>query len=121
MALVISFTMVLVATPPLHLLWLTAYLWEFDGPTLSGGIHWRRTGPVPLYAWHGTESLQARSDRAETGLIGRSPTAPVDTIGIYTHWRGITGSFGIGSGGCMGREGGREFGFCVRTVEMFLL
>ena len=36
MALVISFTMVLVATTPHHLLRLTAYLWEFDGSTFSG-------------------------------------------------------------------------------------
>ena len=55
MALVVRFTMVLVASTPHHLPWLTAYLWEFDGPTLSGSIE---GAPVPhsLYAWHGTES-----------------------------------------------------------------
>ena len=53
MALMVSFTMVLVATTPLHLLWPTAYFWEFDGPTLSGSIG---GAPLPLYAWHGTES-----------------------------------------------------------------
>ena len=74
MALVVRFTMVLVATTPLHLLWPTAYLWEFDGSTFSGSIG---AAPVALYAWHGTESFQARSDRAETGLIGRSPTTLV--------------------------------------------
>ena len=54
MTLVVYFTMVLVATTPHHLLWPTAYLWEFDGSTFSGSIG---AAPVALYAWHGTESL----------------------------------------------------------------
>ena len=107
MALVVCFTMVLVATIPHHLLWPTAYLWEFDGSTFSGSIG---AAPVALYAWHGTESLQARSDRAETGLIGRSPTNSVGTCRIHTHRRGRGGSIGLGSGGCMGREGGEILG-----------
>ena len=116
MTLVVRFTMVLVATTPHHLLWPTAYLWEFDGSTLSviiGGA------PVAPYGRHSTESSQARSDRAETGLIGRSPTDSVGTCRIHTHRRGRGGSIGLGSGGCMGREGERDFGFaCVeeRTV-----
>ena len=85
MALVVRFTMVLVATTPLHLLWPTAYLWEFDGSTFSGSIG---AAPVALYAWHGTESFQARSDRAETGLIGRSSTTSVGTVGILMFRRG---------------------------------
>ena len=60
MTLVVRFTMVLVATAPHHLLWPTAYFWEFDGSTFLGSIG---GAPVALYAWHGTESLQARSDR----------------------------------------------------------
>ena len=123
MALVISFnrsfTMVLVATTPLHLLWPTAYLWEFDGSTFSGSIG---AAPVALYAWHGTESFQARSDRAETGLIGRSPTGSVGTCRIHTHRRGTGGSIGLGSGGCMGREGGEILGLrvlkSVRSAEL---
>jgi len=91
MTLVVRFTMVLVATTPHHLLWPTAYLWEFDGSTLSviiGGA------PVAPYGRHSTESSQARSDRAETGLIGRSPTDSVGTCRIHTHRRG--GYPGIG-------------------------
>ena len=116
MTLVVRFSMALVATTPHHLLRLAAYLWEFDGQTISGSIG---GAPVALYGWHGTESSQARSDRAETGLIGRSPTDSVDMFRIHTHRRGRGGSIGLGSGGCMGREGGRDFGFvCVeeRTV-----
>ena len=120
MTLVVCFTMVLVATTPHHLLWPTAYLWEFDGSTFSGSIG---AAPVALYAWHGTESLQARSDRAETGLIpliGRSPTDSVDTFRIHTHRRGRGGSIGLGNGGGMGREGERDLGFRAfeqRTVS----
>ena len=33
--------------------------------------------PVALYSWLAMESAQARPERADTGLIGRSPTAPV--------------------------------------------
>ena len=58
MALVISFTMVLVATTPLHLPWLTAYLWEFDGPTLSGSIG---GAPVALY----TLGMAQRADKLD--------------------------------------------------------
>ena len=75
---------------------------------------------MALYAWHGTESLQARSDRAETGLIGRSPTDSVDTFRIHTRRRGRGGSIGLGSDGCMGREGERDLGlraFEQRTVS----
>ena len=113
MALVVRFTMVLVATTPLHLLWLTAYLWEFDGLTLSADSGSIGAAPVALYAWHGTESFQARSDRAETGLIGRSPTDSVGTCRIHTHRRGRGGSIGLGSDGCMGREGERDLGLCA--------
>ena len=78
MALVGGLTLDLVVSTPRHSMWTAACTLEFAGPTFSipmGGA------PVALYAWHGTESLQARSDRAETGLIDRSSTNPVDARG----------------------------------------
>ena len=105
--------------PPPSIVADRAYLWEFDGSTFSGSIG---AAPVALYAWHGTESFQARSDRAETGLNGRSPTGSVGTCRIHTHRRGTGGSIGLGSGGCMGREGGEILGLrvlkSVRSAEL---
>ena len=60
MALVVSFTMVLVATTPLHLWWPTAYLWEFDGSTLSGSIG---GAPVALYSTLGMAQRAYKLDR----------------------------------------------------------
>ena len=57
-----------------------AYFWEFADQSSSvpmGGA------PVALYAWHVTESSQARPERAETGLIGRSPTT---SVGVFGSW-----------------------------------
>ena len=80
-AFVVSFRLVLVAPAPLSAIRPTASFLDFVGPTFSvlvGGA------PEALYAWQVTESIQTRSECAETGLIGRSPTTPVGTFGIYT-------------------------------------
>ena len=47
---------------------------EFAGQTFSDSTG---DAPVALYSWLAMESAQARPERADTGLIGRSPTASV--------------------------------------------
>ena len=58
MTLVVRFTMVLVATTPHHLLWPTAYLWEFDGSPLARiSLEARR--------WHPTEGIPQRAHKLD--------------------------------------------------------
>ena len=108
------FAMVCVAPFPRLPTWAAARFLEFAGQTVLGP-----TGEAPeaLYSWLAMETAQARPKRAETGLIGRSPTALVDTFPIHTHGRGRGGLIGLGSGGCMGEGGGENFGkaSCVRA------
>ena len=84
-ALVLCFTMELVASTPRLPPWVRAQLLEFTGSTFSDPMG---DVPGPLYGWHDTESSQARSERAETGLIGQSPIASIDTFGFHRHGRG---------------------------------
>ena len=78
--------------------------------------------PVASYSWHAMEIRKRRSRCAENGLIDRSLTTLVCTLQTYSHRRGRRRFMGRGSGGCMGREGGREFGLCVcRTVGKKIL
>ena len=76
-ALVLCFTMEHVASTTRLPPWARAQLLEFNGPTSSVAMG---DAPVPLYGWHDTESSLARPERAETGLIGRSPTTSVGTL-----------------------------------------
>ena len=69
--------MELVASTPRLPPWVRAQLLEFTGSTFSDPMG---DVPGPLYGWHDTESSQARSERAETGLI--------DTFGFHRHGRG---------------------------------
>ena len=82
------FTMVLVATSPHSFQWPAAFFLVFLGPSLLGAME---GAPVAVYSWHALETIQRRSECAETGLIGRSPTTSVGTFGIYTHARGREG------------------------------
>ena len=115
--LAVAFTMVHVGTTPRRALWERAAHFDFAGPFFSpptGGA------PLALCAWHGLCNVQARSERAETGLIGRSPTTPVGTFGIYTHSRGRGGSMSLGMVVAWGVWGGEILGLCrcrERTVR----
>ena len=70
--------MVHVASTPRLPMATSAFIWVFfavDASVPLGGA------PVALSAWHVTESSLARPERAETGLIGRSPTTLVGVVG----------------------------------------
>jgi hypothetical protein len=107
MAIAGGFTMVLVAPTPLFLQWPVAFFFMFLGQSLSVSME---GAPGASYSWHAMEIRKRRSRCAENGLIDRSPTTLVCTVQTYSHRRGRKRFMGRGSGGCMGREGGREFG-----------
>ena len=73
-----GFAVVLVASCPLRPLWMAAQLLEFAGPTFSIPMG---DAPVAFYGWHAVENVQVRPRCAETGLIDRSSTNPVDAHG----------------------------------------
>ena len=84
------------------------FLWHRPPSFYSG--QWHSLAPVASYSWHAMEIRKRRSRCAENGLIDRPPTTLVCTVQTYSHRRGRRRFMGRGSGGCMGREGVREFG-----------
>ena len=70
--------MVLVAQAPRLPMGAAAYFLEFDSPCFSDQVG---DAPSLLYSWHAVEAVHTRPERAETGLIGRSPTTPVGESG----------------------------------------
>ena len=83
--LVVTFTMAFVGSTPHRAMWAHATLLDFAGHPFSPPT---RGAPVALYGWHGLYSVQARSECAETGLIGRSPTTLVGILRILIHGTG---------------------------------
>ena len=78
-ALDVSFSMTSLAWIPLQPMVLDAFFFNFTGSSLSlcgGGV------PVPFCGWHGMETIHAWLSRAETGLIGQSPTGTVGKRGF---------------------------------------
>ena len=75
-----GFAVVLVASCPLRPFWMAAQLFEFAGPTFTGSME---DAPAPIYWWTPMVTSLSRSDRAETGLVGQSPIAPVGKLGFY--------------------------------------
>ena len=95
------------------------------GDFVAGDL-WDSMGgaPVALDGWHALDTSVARSERAKTGLIGRSPNVLVGKSGIYGLWRSRSASIGrvwwasMGEGG-RGRLGFlsiRAYGSCVSCV-----
>ena len=75
-----GFALVLVAACPLLPSWMAAQILEFAGPTCSARMG---VAPAALYRWTPMVTSLSRSDRAETGLVGQSPIAPVGTLAVY--------------------------------------
>ena len=69
-----GFAMVRAAPIPRLPTRVAAHFWEFAGQTFLDPIG---DAPVALDSWLAMESAHARPERAENGLIGRSPTASV--------------------------------------------
>ena len=76
--LVVCLTMLLVATFPRLPTWVAVCVCVFVGSTISGPVV---DAPAVLCGWHAVENVQARPRCAETGLIDRSSTNPVDAHG----------------------------------------
>lgn len=74
-----GFAMACVAPIPRLPTRVAARFLEFAGQTFSDPTG---DAPVALYGWLAMESAQALPERAETGLIGRSPTASVGAHGF---------------------------------------
>ena len=76
--LVLCLALVHVASTPLLTMALSAFNRDFlaaEALVPMGGV------PVALSTWHDTESSLARSECAENGLFGRSPTTSVGHCG----------------------------------------
>ena len=79
MALAIPFAMVLVASTPLLPMWPTGLILVLVGSTFSNPMGHT---PGSIYGWSAMATIEARSERVETGQIGRSSIAPVGTSGF---------------------------------------
>ena len=76
-ALVLCFTMELVASTPRLPPWARAHLLEFIGPSFSDPMG---DALVVLCSWHAVGTVSVRPECAETGLLGRSPTTSVGYV-----------------------------------------
>ena len=86
---------------PLQAVVVATHFLDFDGSSFSvplGGVS------VAACSWHGMEATHVWLLRAETGLIGQSPTGTVGINGFHEHRRRQSGLHGKGLVGAMGEK-----------------
>ena len=108
------FSMASVVWFPLQAVVVAAHFLDFDGSSFSTC---RGGAGRPLCSWHGVETTHMWLLRAETGLIGQSPTGTVGTNRFHEHRRRQRGSSSPRLVGAWQVQGGEKLG--MRVVRSY--